>query len=113
MPGWDLTAVAVIIAGLSMGWGLMGIRLFNLVPVARHALVENLSDGVLVLDRAHRVIDLNESARALIGLPVAEVLTRPLAESWPLWADRVAPLMPGDHLVDLNWARTAIAATTR
>jgi diguanylate cyclase (GGDEF)-like protein len=102
MPGWDLTAVAVIVAGLSMGWGLMGMRLFNLVPVARHALVENLSDGVLVLDRAHRVIDLNESARALIGLPVAEVLTRPLTESWPLWADRVAPFVPGDHLVDLH-----------
>ena len=102
MPGWDLTAVAVIVAGLSMGWGLMGIRLFNLVPVARHALVENLSDGVLVLDRAHRVIDLNESARALIGLPVSEVLTRPLTESWPLWADRVAPFMPGDQLVDLH-----------
>ncbi len=102
MPGWDFTPVAVIIAELAIGWGLIGTRLFSLVPVARHALVENLSDGVLVLDRADRVIDVNESARRLIGLPAAGMLNRPLAESWPMWAERVAErIAEGDH-VDLH-----------
>jgi diguanylate cyclase (GGDEF)-like protein len=91
MPGYDFTPVAVIIAGLAIGWGLIGTRLFSLVPVARHALVENLCDGVLVLDRAERVIDLNASACALIDLPAGAILNRPLAETWPLWAETVAP----------------------
>jgi PAS domain-containing protein len=79
MPGYDFTPVAVIIAGLAIGWGLIGTRLFSLVPVARHALVENLCDGVLVLDRAERVIDLNASACALIDLPAGaiDLLPRP------------------------------------
>jgi diguanylate cyclase (GGDEF)-like protein/PAS domain S-box-containing protein len=98
-PGWDFTPVALIIAGLTIGWGLMGIRLFSIVPIARHALVENLSDGVLVLDRAERVIDLNGSARRLVGLPAAEILARPLADSWPAWAEKVGPgLETADHV---------------
>src|SRR6185436_1076132 len=60
-------------------------RLFDLVPVARHALIESMADGVLVLDAQDRVIDVNPSARALLGLatpPIGEPAPRVLAR-WP------------------------------
>ena len=76
----DYTPATLGIAGVIIAWGLFRVRLFNLAPVARHALVEDMTDGVLVLDDADRVVDLNASAQALIGRPTSEILSRPLVE---------------------------------
>src|SRR5262249_520293 len=65
--------------------GLFRRGLFDLVPVARHALIEGMADGVLVLDARDRVIDVNPSARALLGLgaaPIGDPAARVLAP-WP------------------------------
>ena len=89
MPAYDVTPIAGTVSLLIFGWGLMGMRLFNLVPIARHALVETLTDGVVVLDRSDRVIDLNESARSLFDKPMPQILAQPLAGIWPAWPDMV------------------------
>ena len=91
MLAYDLTSVGLLIAAIAVTWGLFRPRLFSVVPVARHALVENMTDGVLVLDQWGRVIDLNKSAQALIDRPAAQIISRPLAESWPPWAPMDAP----------------------
>jgi diguanylate cyclase (GGDEF)-like protein/PAS domain S-box-containing protein len=77
---WTFAAGNLIIA-----WGLFRRRLFDVVPVARHAVVESLSDAVYVLDAGGRVVDLNAAARhagtrsdgAAVGRPAAEVLPLP------------------------------------
>lgn len=51
IPGLDLTPFAFTLGGLVWFWGLFRVRLFDLVPVARAALLERLHDGVLVVDR--------------------------------------------------------------
>jgi diguanylate cyclase (GGDEF)-like protein/PAS domain S-box-containing protein len=76
------------LAGLIFAWGMFRYRLFDLAPVARDALVENTSDGIIVLDRQNRVVDVNPAAfRALdldreqvIGLPVTSILKPELTE---------------------------------
>ncbi len=91
----DLTPAFFVISMLILAWGLLRVRIFNLVPVARHALVENMRDGVLVLDASQRVADLNESARGLIGRPKNQILGRPLSESWAPWEQIAAPYAAG------------------
>ncbi|OFW61890.1 MAG: hypothetical protein A2133_03040 [Actinobacteria bacterium RBG_16_64_13] len=98
----DYTPVTTAFAGIFVAWGLFRVRLFNLVPVARYALVENMSDGVLALDQLDRVIDLNKSAQALIGLPTSRILARPLAESWEPWAQMAAPYAAGANQAELR-----------
>lgn len=44
-------------------------RMFELVPVARWTLVEQMTDGVVVLDSAQRVVDLNPAAETILGSP--------------------------------------------
>ena len=44
-------------------------RLFDLAPVARSTVVDELKDGVIVLDAQDRVIDLNPAAAWIIGRP--------------------------------------------
>ncbi len=87
----DPTPFALAATGLLFAWALFRLRLLDLVPVAREALVEGMGDGMVVLDPEGRVIDLNAAAAALvgtgpkraIGLPAHEVLG-----AWPELADR-------------------------
>jgi diguanylate cyclase (GGDEF)-like protein/PAS domain S-box-containing protein len=85
-PHRDVSPWAFAIGNLVIAWGLFRRRLFDVVPVARHAVVESLSDAVYVLDAAGRVVDLNPAARRP-GTPDQGVLGRP--------ADEVLPLPPG------------------
>jgi diguanylate cyclase (GGDEF)-like protein/PAS domain S-box-containing protein len=103
-PADDLTPAALTLAALILAWELLNVRLFSLVPVARHALVENMRDGVLVLDDSERVIDLNASAQTLIGQPASQILGRPLADSWQVWQQIAAPYAAGASQAELHLA---------
>jgi len=63
----DLTPYAFTITGTLFMYSLFRLRLFELMPVARDTLIENMHDGILVLDERQRVIDLNRAARTLLG----------------------------------------------
>jgi PAS domain S-box-containing protein len=58
----DLTPFAFTMSGLLAAWAIFGLRLLDLMPIARDSLVENLVDGVLVLDANHRLVDFNAAA---------------------------------------------------
>ena len=70
-------------------WGIFRLRLLDLVPVARGALVAQMVDGVAVLDREGRVADANPAAAALIGVRRQDLLGRYLEEVLP----QVSPLL--------------------
>jgi diguanylate cyclase (GGDEF)-like protein/PAS domain S-box-containing protein len=63
----DLTPIAFSLMGLMFALALLRFRLFDLVPIARSLIVERMSDGIVVLDRLNRVIDINPTARELTG----------------------------------------------
>jgi two-component system NtrC family sensor kinase len=83
--GVDPTPLAFALTGVVYAGGVFGRRLFDLVPVARHALIESMSDGVLVLDDAGRVLDVNPSAWALLGLAPTAIGERvdAVLSAWP------------------------------
>jgi len=68
-PGLNLTPVSFVVTGAVFAVGILPLRLFELVPVARDLLIDGMTDGVLVVDAAHRIIDVNPAARALFDLP--------------------------------------------
>ena len=80
----DLTPYTFAAANLIVVWGLFRRGLFDVVPVARHAVVESLSDAVYVLDAAGRVVDLNAAGRAAARGDAATALGRPAREVLPL-----------------------------
>jgi two-component system cell cycle sensor histidine kinase/response regulator CckA len=65
-PTRDVTPLTFAAGNLLIGWGLARRRLFDVVPVARDAVVESLADRVYVLDAGGRVVDLNPAARAAL-----------------------------------------------
>ena len=85
----DLMSLGLALGGLALAWALFRHRLLDIVPVAREALIDSMSDGMLVLDAQDRIVDLNPAMRDILGIPVAHLIGQPAAQalsSWHEWA---------------------------
>ncbi len=70
----DLSPSTFVISGLAIAWGLFQLRLFDIIPLARGAIIEGMSDGVIVLDTQNCIIDLNRIAERIINYPISEAI---------------------------------------
>lgn len=68
LAGLDLVPIACFFSAGILIASVGAFRVFDLVPIARDALVEEMSDAVLVVDAGRRLADLNPAARRLLGL---------------------------------------------
>lgn len=82
-PRLDLTPIAFALSSLALALALFRFRLLNIVPIARHAIMENMREAVLVVDNQQRVIDLNRAAQNLLGRAPADILGQPVAHLLP------------------------------
>jgi PAS domain S-box-containing protein len=87
VPYTDPTAILFIPAGLSVAWSLFRYRLFNIMPVARDTIFENINDGVIVLDVRDRIIDFNIAAQKVFSLVSSRVIGRQAEEVFKAWSD--------------------------
>ena len=113
----DFTPLAFGVLGLVYGVGVFRLRLFDIVPLARDAILEGLPDVVLVLDSDDRVADLNKAAAGLLGASRASLVGR-RAEvalgSLPALADCVAETHEGQRTVEMpgtppRWLEVAVS----
>jgi PAS domain-containing protein len=79
----DLTPAAYIITGSLLLWNMLQFKLFDIVPIARDTLFEQLREIAIVLDAQQRIIDMNPAALKHFGItappsgsPAADVLHR-------------------------------------
>jgi len=84
-PQFDPTPFAFAISAAALAYGLFRFRAFDaflgLVPVAREALIKDMSDAVVVLDGAGAVVEANVAAHRLVA-PGSVGLAAAL-ERWP------------------------------
>jgi signal transduction histidine kinase len=86
-PGIDLTPAAVGLAMISFGISTFRFQLLDVMPVAHSQLLEQLDDGVVVLDGEQRVVDVNPAAQRLLGCK--EWIPGQSAESLlPFWGEQ-------------------------
>ena len=88
-PNLDLTPVAFSLAGLTLAWPLFHFRLFDLVPVARNKLVDIMSDGMIVLDAQHRILDINPAAQQALGIQSKDIIGQIVHLAFAKWPDIV------------------------
>lgn len=84
-PGLDLTPISFLVTGLILALGVIQFRLFALTPVARHLLIENMNDGILVLDAKDRIADINPMAESILAVSAKSVLGQPISEVLQAW----------------------------
>ena len=96
-PGLNWLTLSLGLSGSLLVWVVLREGLLDLLPSARHALLEGTTDGVVVLDREGRVVFANDIAR----------------ESFPIEADGLATVLGFATLRDVpeEWrAEAAVGA---
>ncbi len=88
-PHLDLGPVLITISGLLGVWGLFRYGFLDIMPVARDALIEGMTDSVIVIDTRYRILDLNAAAQQSIGLTRAASVGQRAAGLIPLWSQVV------------------------
>ncbi|MFL5732294.1 MAG: histidine kinase N-terminal 7TM domain-containing protein [Chloroflexia bacterium] len=68
LHGLDLTPFASTVTAVALALALFSFRLLDLVPVARHAMLDSMTDAVIVLDTQGRILDMNKAASRIIGV---------------------------------------------
>lgn len=63
----DLTPYAFLTTCLLIGFGLLQLKLFDIIPVARDKVIESLNEGILVLDAKDRIVDFNTKFKEIIA----------------------------------------------
>jgi PAS domain S-box-containing protein len=84
-PAIDLTPFAFTLTGVAATWGIFRSRILDIVPIARDRVIEEMADGVLVLDEHGRIVDLNQSARRMLGCTAESPI------GWPIGRLTSAP----------------------
>ncbi|MDR1411125.1 MAG: diguanylate cyclase [Spirochaetaceae bacterium] len=77
----DLTSVFASIMGTIIAYTLLFTEAFQLAPLAREEIVENMKDGFILIDQKNRFVDANRTAKRLfpaleqatVGLPAADI----------------------------------------
>ena len=85
-PNLDLSPFTFSIMGILLIFGLFHFKIFNVMPVVRDILIENMSDGVLVLNNDNVVVDINPAASLLTGMSPSESIGNnidKILSSWP------------------------------
>jgi serine phosphatase RsbU (regulator of sigma subunit) len=72
----DPTPFLFGITALVLVWGFFRLRLLDLTPVARGIVIEQMADGVMVLDVYGRVADVNKAGAAIVGYPRRSMVGR-------------------------------------
>lgn len=76
----DITPVFLGPAGLITAWEIFRFKLFDLVPLARAAVIQTMDAGMMVLDIQDRVIDINPAFERIVGLTASQISARRVEE---------------------------------
>ncbi len=74
IPYLDLAPVVYCFTAALLIWGVFRFWMFDLVPIARAAVVEGMNDGVLVMNDQDRLVDINEAAANILGIKTHDLI---------------------------------------
>lgn len=83
LPNIDLTPFLFLLASLVMMWGILRYRLLDVIPMAPALILNDLQDGILVLDSQRRVLYLNAAAEKILGAPLETSFGQPIEQICP------------------------------
>lgn len=85
----DLTPFAFTFSGIAMTWGIFRHRLFDVVPVAHDLVIENMGEGMVILDNQNRIVDGNTVAGRIFGWEITPV-GADINTAWQGWPEMVS-----------------------
>ena len=87
LPMIDLTSLSFAISGILIVWVLYYHRFLDIVPIARDTTIDNMQDGIIVVDLKDRIVDINPAAEKIIESPINRVIGEPSITILPELSD--------------------------
>jgi diguanylate cyclase (GGDEF)-like protein/PAS domain S-box-containing protein len=87
----DLTPISFTVTAFLISAGVFGLRLFDLMPIARHVVLEYIPEMVVVVDAHDRVLDANKTAQEWLGKTLDDIVGKDPMEvfnGWPQLINR-------------------------
>ncbi len=81
----DLTPLSFNITAIFLATSIFGLRLFDLVPIARDTVMEHIPEMVFVVDIHDRVIDANAMAQKWLGKSMEDIQGQDPIEVFRKW----------------------------
>jgi len=91
IPGFDITPISFSLSALILSWNIYSYRLFDLVPIARDTLFDNMEDGVIVIDPNDFLLAINAAAIEIAGYEGSSPIGRSVWEVFDHHLDVIAP----------------------
>jgi len=88
-PDLDLTPIAFSLTSLVYAYGLFIYGILDIIPVARNLVIETMADGVLVVDRNFRIVDVNHAFLQLLRLQPFEPRGQKINQLLPGWEELI------------------------
>jgi diguanylate cyclase (GGDEF)-like protein/PAS domain S-box-containing protein len=94
VPGLNLVPISFFFTTVVFLIGMGFFRVFDLIPAARDALVEEMPDAVLIVDEGGRIVDANPTAALWLG-GAGPLAGHPAIEVFAPWPDLLSALSRG------------------
>ena len=102
-PYLDLTPFGFTLSGVALALAIFRFRILDVVPAARDAVIQNMDEGVVVLDDQDRIVDANLAAERTFGRPAPSLIGRPVVEVLPQWEALLEAGDGGTQQMDIDF----------
>ncbi len=92
----DRLVIAGVFAVIMFGLALLYLWMFNLMPIAHGTAIEQMCQGVLVLDCQQRIVNMNPAAEEILGVAASHVRGIIVTEVAPEYAEGAAEISRGN-----------------
>ncbi len=94
LPAWmvtslDVTPLAFTASAALISAAIFGLKLFDLIPIARHRVLEYIPQMVFVVDAEDRLLDINETGQKWLGKPVGQMLGQLMTDALSSWPELI------------------------
>jgi PAS domain S-box-containing protein len=73
----------------ALAWATFGFRLVDISPLARDSVVDSMREGMVVVDVRGYIVDINNAAARMIGVPAATAIGRTAVDIFRPWSHLV------------------------
>ncbi len=93
----DLTPISFTMTAALIAFGVFGLRIFDLMPIARYTVMEHIPEMVFVVDAHDRVLDANSVAQKMLAKSMDEIIGRNPIDVFRGWPELVNRCLSTDE----------------
>ena len=87
---WDMTPVAFFFSLILMTYLVTGMKHYDLKPIARDMIIENTTDGTILLDSGNIVLDINPMVENMFSVSKKDVCGKNISGFFNMLPDNLA-----------------------